>query len=148
MKEFKGRAIIPGNLEGEALVSHIGFNVLSSYMNFLKISENPVICSDQNNKELFGKKLTDAILCIPQVIGSTTAGMIIQAVAAMGGQPKAMLFSRTAESLAIAGVLLADIWENTSIITVDRLGDDFLENVKSGTQISVHEDGTVKIIRS
>ncbi len=104
---------------------------------------NPAPCTDQNNEELFGKILTDTILCIPQVIGSTTAGMLIQTVAAMGCQPRALLFSETAESLAISGVLLADIWENSKIITVDGLGEEFLNTVASGQIIEIKEDGRV-----
>ncbi|TEB07935.1 hypothetical protein Psch_01490 [Pelotomaculum schinkii] len=145
MKEFHGRAVIPGELKGSALVSHTGFNVLASFWKSLTEGQNPSICVDQNNKEFFGKKLTGEILCIPQVVGSTTAGMIIQSVAALGTQPKAMLFSHTAESLAISGVLLADIWENKKIITVDGLGDEFLNYVKGGEQLEITADGTVRI---
>ena len=79
------------------------------------------------------------------MIGSTTAGMLIQTVAAMGIQPKAMLFLATAESLAISGVLLADIWENTKIVTVDGLGERFLESVQEGQTVEVAEDGTVTL---
>jgi len=103
------------------------------------------LCTDQNNPDLFQKDLSGAILCIPQVIGSTTAGMLIQTVAAMGIQPKAMLFSATAESLAISGVLLADIWENTKIVTVDGLGERFLESVQEGQTVEVTENGAVTL---
>lgn len=145
MKEFHGRAVIPGKLKDSVLVTHTGLNVLASFWKSLTEGQNPTICVDQNNSELFQKQLTGKILCIPQVIGSTTAGMVIQAVAALGAEPKAMLFSHTAESLAISGVLLADIWENKKIITVDGLGEEFLESVKNGDQVEIYEDGTVKI---
>ena len=145
MDKFQGRAVIPGQVKGNAMVSKKGFNVLSSYMGALVSNGQPTLCTDQNNPDLFQKDLTGAILCIPQVIGSTTAGMLIQTVAAMGIQPKAMLFLATAESLAISGVLLADIWENTKIVTVDGLGERFLESVQEGQTVEVAEDGTVTL---
>lgn len=146
MEKFQGRAVIPGEIKGNAMVSRKGFNVLSSYMGALVSNGKQTLCTDQNNPDLFQKDLSGAILCIPQVIGSTTAGMLIQTVAAMGIQPKAMLFSATAESLAISGVLLADIWENTKIITVDGLGDSFLETVQEGQTVEVAEDGSVTLL--
>ncbi len=145
MDKFQGRAVIPGQVRGNAMVSKKGFNVLSSYMGALVSNGKQTLCTDQNNPDLFQKDLSGAILCIPQVIGSTTAGMLIQTVAAMGIQPKAMLFSATAESLAISGVLLADIWENTKIVTVDGLGDRFLESVQGGQTVEVAEDGAVTV---
>ena len=145
MDKFQGRAVIPGQVNGIAMVSQKGFNVLSSYMGALVSNGKQTLCTDQNNPDLFKKDLSGAILCIPQVIGSTTAGMLIQTVASMGIQPKAMLFSATAESLAISGVLLADIWENTKIVTVDGLGDRFLESVQEGQMVEVAEDGTVTL---
>ncbi|SEU25644.1 predicted aconitase subunit 2 [Lacrimispora sphenoides] len=145
MDKFQGRAVIPGQVRGNAMVSKKGFNVLSSYMGALVSNGKQTLCTDQNNPDLFQKDLSGAILCIPQVIGSTTAGMLIQTVAAMGIQPKAMLFSATAESLAISGVLLADIWENTKIVTVDGLGDRFLESVQDGQTVEVAEDGAVTV---
>ncbi len=145
MDKFQGRAVIPGQVRGNAMVSKKGFNVLSSYMGALVSNGKQTLCTDQNNPDLFQKDLSGAILCIPQVIGSTTAGMLIQTVAAMGIQPKAILFSATAESLAISGVLLADIWENTKIVTVDGLGDRFLESVQEGQTVEVAEDGAVTL---
>ncbi len=145
MDKFQGRAVIPGQVRGNVMVSKKGFNVLSSYMGALVSNGEQTLCTDQNNPDLFQKDLSGAILCIPQVIGSTTAGMLIQTVAAMGIQPKAMLFSATAESLAISGVLLADIWENTKIVTVDGLGDRFLESVQEGQTVEVAEDGVVTL---
>ena len=145
MKVFHGRSVIPGEAKGKVLVSHQGLNVLAIFMKSMTEGQNPSMGADPNNKELYGKQLTGNIICIPQAIGSTTAGMVIQAVAALGAEPKAILFARTAESLAIAGVLLADIWENKKIITVDGLGNDFLETIQEGDVVVITSDGIVRI---
>lgn len=145
MKSYKGRAIIKGNTTGRVLVSHSGLNVLATYNGVLTNPTAPAICKDSDNKDLYGKDLTGVILCIPQVIGSTTAGMLIQTVAALKKHPKAILFANPIDSLALSGVLLADIWENTKIISVDNLGSDFLDEVSDGQTAEIREDGTVII---
>jgi hypothetical protein len=40
---------------------------------------------------------------------------------------------------------MADIWREERIVTVDSLGDEFLDTVKMGDQISIKEDGTVEV---
>lgn len=142
---FKGRPVLPGNLKGQCIVTHTGFNILASYQkNILKKSKT-VICSDQNNKELFGKEISGKIICLPTTIGSTTGGMVLEATVQLGIGPSAFLFSKHIDSLAAAGVILSDIWVGGRIITVDQLGDEFLTFVKEGMTIEIKEDGTVTV---
>jgi predicted aconitase with swiveling domain len=145
-KTFKGRPILSGDLEGPAMVSHIGLNTLSTYkaVMFGGVSDKAV-CSDGDNKDLYGKDISGAILCIPQTIGSTTGGFVLMGVAKLGLAPKAMLFANHVDSLAIGGLLMADIWMNNRIITVDLLGQDFLDAVNTGDPVKIHEDGTVEV---
>ncbi|MBX7435421.1 DUF126 domain-containing protein [Mycobacterium sp. Y57] len=145
-KSFHGRPILPGSIEGSAMVSHIGLNTLSTYKaNVIGGVTDKAICTDGDNKDLYNKDLNGAILCLPQTIGSTTGGFVLMGVAKMGLAPKAMLFSKHVDSLAIGGLLMADIWMNDRIITIDLLGDDFLEAVNTGDPIEVFEDGRVEI---
>ena len=147
MKTFKGRVVIPGNFKGEALVTKQGFNVLATYQkSLLKKNAKSIIGSDQNNPDVFGKALTGKILCLPQTIGSTTGGMLLQTAADLGLSPAAFLFSKEIDSLAAAGVILADVWQGKAVITIDNLGDSFLDAVKSGNIIEITEDGTVNIL--
>ena len=67
------------------------------------------------------------------------------AVAKMGIAPKAMLFANHIDSLASAGLLMADIWMDKRVITIDLLGQDFLDAVSTGEPIKVYEDGRVEI---
>ena len=145
-KTFHGRPILTGKVEGSATVSHIGLNTLSTYkpIIFGGVTDKAV-CSDGDNKDLYGKDITGAILCLPQTIGSTTGGFVLMAVAKMGLAPKAMLFANHIDSLAAAGLLMADIWMEKRIITIDLLGQEFLDAVNAGDPISVQEDGTVEI---
>jgi Uncharacterized conserved protein len=147
IREFKGRPIAAGNVKGEAVVSHQGFNTLASCQKSAMAGKSEIIVSDQNNPDLFNKLLTGKMLCLPLTIGSTTGGMILQTICALNMHPKAMLFSETADSLATSGLVLAKVWEKQFIVGVDRLGADFLSYVKDGDIIEVKEDGTVTVTR-
>ena len=132
-KVFKGRPVVAGAINGkEAVVTHTGFNTLASFQKSALKKAKQVICSDQNNPELYEKNLTDRVICLPKTIGSTTGGMVLYSVCALNIHPCAMLFSETIDSLAAAGVVLADIWTDSSIVAVDNLGDEFLNYVKDG----------------
>lgn len=146
MKEFKGRVIAPGNWEGEAVVTRQGFNTLATFQKSAMANKSEVIAADQNNADLFGKNITGKALCLPITIGSTTGGLVIQTVCAMGINPKCFLFSEHIDSLAASGIVLARVWENSGVIAVDKLGEEFLNTVQTGDRIKVTEDGTVTIL--
>lgn len=146
MKTFKGRVIAKGNFKGEAAVTHSGFNTLASFQKSALMNKKNVIVSDQNNKELFNKDITGKILCLPITIGSTTGGLVIQTVCEMGINPKAFLFSESIDSLAASGIVLAKVWQNSDVICIDRFGKEFLDTVKTGDTLEIHEDGTVDIL--
>ena len=146
MKEFKGRVIAPGNWEGEAVVTRQGFNTLATFQKSAMANKSEVIAADQNNADLFGKNITGKALCLPITIGSTTGGLVIQTVCAMGINPKCFLFSEHIDSLAASGIVLARVWENSDVIAVDKLGEEFLNTVQTGDRTKVTEDGTVTIL--
>ena len=143
--EFKGRVILEGDAELEAVVTRQGFNTLASCQKSAMAKKDKIICSDQNNPDIYNLDITGKALCLPKTIGSTTGGMVLQTVADMGIAPAAMLFAEEIDSLAASGVLLADIWNSHRIITIDNLGNDFLSAVETGKAVSIKKDGTVII---
>ena len=148
MKVFKGRVVAPGNVTAEAVVSHAGLNTLASFQGALQFGDKKATCGDQNNPDLYNKQMAGKALCLPQTIGSTTGGLVLYCACAMGRQPAAMLFSMPIDSLAGAGVVIADVWlndEKAKMVVVDSLGDEFLNYVKDGMSIAVKEDGTVEV---
>jgi predicted aconitase with swiveling domain len=102
-------------------------------------------CTDSSNKELYGKDISGAILCTTTTVGSTMGGMCLMGMKSIGVGPEALLFSKPIDTLAAAGVLMADVWKNQRIVTVDMLGDEFLKTVQMGDPISIQEDGTVVV---
>jgi len=146
MKTFKGRVVAKGNVTAPALVSHGGLNTLASFQKALQFGDKTATCGDQNNPDLYGKKMCGKALCLPRTIGSTTGGLVLYCAASMHRQPACMLFSEPIDSLAAAGAILADIWlEGVSMPVIDSLGEEFLEYVKDDMNITVKEDGTVEV---
>ena len=148
MKQFQGRVITPGEVTAEAVVTTEGFNTLASFQMALQFGDKEVKCGDQSNKQLYGKPLLGKALCLPQTIGSTTGGLVIYCACSMGRQPACMLFSQPIDSLAGAGVILADIWlkgDHTKMPVIDSLGDEFLDYVKDGMTVTIKADGIVEV---
>ena len=145
-KEFKGRVICKGSYEGECVVSRQGLNTLATFQKSALKNAKKIIGSDQNNPDVFGKNLTGIALILPQTIGSTTGGLVIQTICQMGINPAVLLFSEEIDSLAASGVILAKNWENSNIIAIDKLGKDILSEIKTGDKIKISEDGTVSLL--
>ncbi|MDD6732983.1 MAG: DUF126 domain-containing protein [Lachnospiraceae bacterium] len=146
MREFKGRVVAPGTIEAKALVSHGGLNTLASFQKALQFGDKQATCGDQNNPDLYGKRMAGKALCLPRTIGSTTGGLVLYCACSMKRQPACMLFSEPIDSLAAAGAILADVWlEDVTMPVIDSLGEDFLSYVKDDMTITIKEDGVVCI---
>ena len=150
MKSFKGRVVVPTgdgkDIHAEALVSTRGFNTLASFQKALMFGDKTAKCSDQNNPDIYGKVMMGKALCLPQTIGSTTGGMVLFCAAVMQRQPACLLFSKPIDSLAAAGAILAGVWTDNPMLTIDSLGDEFLTAVKSGSMLKAGNDGTVEVV--
>ena len=143
---FKGRVLIPGELEGEALVSKQPFNTTASYFeNMFGGNTETAPCTDANNPELYKTDLKGAIMCTPQTVGSTMGAGAIMGMNQLGVGFQAMLFSSHIDSIAAGGLIIDEIWNDNKVITIDLLGDDFMEAVKTGDKIKISEDGTVEV---
>ena len=149
MRVFTGRIVAPGTVTAPAVVSHGGLNTLASFQGALQFGDKKATCGDQNNPDLHGKELAGKALCLPMTIGSTTGGLVLYCACAMGRQPACMLFSKPIDSLAGAGVILADVWlgdqASAKMPVIDSLGEEFLEYVKDGMKITIKEDGIVTV---
>ena len=145
-KTFKGRPLLGGNLKGKALASKQPFNTTGSYLdNLFGGNSTSAPCTDPNNKDFYKKELGGAILCFTTTVGSSLGGASLMGVGSLGVGPKAMLFSEHVDSVSLAGLLMDDIWNGRRVITIDLLGDDFLEAVKTGDLVAIKEDGTVEV---
>ena len=145
-KTFKGRPLIPGKLEGKALASKHPFNVTASYLeNLFAGNTKTAPCTDAVNEEWSGKNLAGGILCFPTAVGSTMGGATLMGVGSLGLGPQACLYGGPVDSVSVAGLIIDNVWNDRSVITIDMLGDEFLDAVKTGDPISIMEDGTVEV---
>lgn len=146
MKTFQGRVVAKGKVTAPALVSHRGLNTLASFQKALQFGDKDATCGDQDNKDLFGKKMAGKALCLPKTIGSTTGGLVIYCACSLKRQPACMLFSEPIDSLAAAGAILSDVWlDDVSMPVIDSLGEEFLSYVKDDMEIIVEDGGLVKV---
>jgi predicted aconitase with swiveling domain len=145
---FTGRVVIKGEAAGPVLVSATGFNALASYHAVVDGNSLAAICSDAENPDLYGQNLQDKIICAPGSVGSTTAGPCWDRIAELGLAPRAMLFAGNIDSTTAGGLILAQVWRDTNIICIDRLGEAFLEQVRSAIKVQVTTDGQVCITAS
>lgn len=146
VKKFQGRPALGGDAQGQAAVSDLGFNATASYMHVLFENSNSGVCKDHDNTAIYGLDLAGRILCIPKTIGSSAAAGMYMVLAERGIAPKAMLFAEHIDSIAACGLIMADVWaEGDRIITVDQLGDEFLNSVETGNQVKIEADGSVSV---
>jgi predicted aconitase with swiveling domain len=144
---YKGRPLIRGEIWGEAVVSRRPVNTLAVFMKSVIFFSGKAIGGDPNNTDLFKQQINGNILCLPDSTGSTTAGLVIMSLVKKGLAPGALLFSKSIDSLAVSGVILSDVWIKHTIITIDRLGNDFLDNVETGDDIEISYDGSIGIYK-
>ena len=145
MPVFQGRAILPGTVEGRAMVSRKGFNTYASFFTSIHEPTGQAVCADSNNPDLFGRNLAGSIICLPGTIGSTSSGAVWQRLANWNITPLAMLFSKSIDPLAAGGLVVADVWAGKRIVVVDRLGDEFLRAVNTGDNVCIAISGEVVI---
>ncbi len=145
-KTFQGRPVLPGKLNGKALVSKQPFNLTGSYLKNMFAGETKTApCTDSTNKELYEKDLKGAIICTPQTVGSTMGAGTIMMLSELGVQPQAWLFSSHIDSISAGGLIMDDVWNKKRVITIDLLGDEFLEAVMTGDPITIKVEGTVEV---
>ena len=145
-KIFQGRPVLSGKLKGKALVSKQPFNLTGSYLKNMFAGETKTApCTDTANKELYEKDLKGAIICTPQTVGSTMGAGTVMMLSELGVQPQAWLFSSHIDSISAGGLIIDDVWNGKRVITIDLLGDEFLEAVKTGDSITISDDGTVEV---
>lgn len=137
---IKGRGLVPGMAEGEALVSREslvwshGVDPASGKIDDVRVS----VC---------GESVKDKILIYPLGKGSTSGATWMLETVRCGNGPAAIINKET-ELIIVAGALLSEKLYGKTIPVVDRLSQDPAEVIQTGDWVRVDgEKGTVEIIK-
>lgn len=133
---LKGRGLIGGIAEGEALVSKEsmvwahGVVPTTGYVNDKRIT-------------IYGQCIKDKILIYPLGKGSTTSSAWMLETTRNGNAPKAIINHQT-ELIILSGAVLSEALYNVNIPVVDHLDQIPDDVIESGDWVKV--DGTTGIV--
>ncbi|MGQ9695802.1 MAG: DUF126 domain-containing protein [Thermodesulfobacteriota bacterium] len=131
---LKGRRIIGGMAEGEAIVTRQPVSFLGG------VNPDQGIIVEKGH-ELEGKSITNKIFIFPHGKGSTAGPYIIYAMAKRRTAPAAMI-NLEAEPIIAVGAAMGNI------PLIDRLDQNPLEIISSGDQVKINGDaGIVEVIK-
>lgn len=113
---LKGRVIVEGRCEGEALVSMKPISFLGGVN-----PENGEIV--EKNHDLHGECIRDKVLCFPHGHGSTVGSYVLYSLAKKKLAPKAII-NQKADPVVAVGAIIADVPMMDQVdITRIRTGD-------------------------
>lgn len=137
---LKGRKVVGGVVEGEALVSRDplvwshGVDPATGKIDDVRVALN-------------GTKVTDKVLVYPYGKGSTSSSTWMLETFRYNNGPKAILNMETEGMIAIGSILAKKLYGSVAPI-VDRFDKDIMDIVETGDWIKVDgENGIVEIIK-
>ena len=137
---LKGRGLLGGIVEGEALVT-------KKYFGFTH-GVNPATgeISDERH-EWRGLNLKGKVLIYPFGKSSSSGALWILETVRLGNAPVAII-NAEAEPITGGGCILAEMLYDRPIVLVDRLDRNPCEEIKSGDYVRVNgESGVVEILK-
>jgi predicted aconitase with swiveling domain len=137
---LKGRSIVKGYAEGEALVSNQFFGFTHG------VEPKTGRIADERH-EWLGKNVNGKVLVFPYGKSSSSGGLFILEMIRCGNGPAAVINVET-EPVIGAGFIMAKIFYGKEIPVIDRLNKNPVEQIKTGDHLIVNGDeGIVKIIK-
>jgi uncharacterized protein len=124
--EIKGRGIVPGRVEGEALVSR---ETISGWGG-IDPATGTII---ERRHELFGVCFTGKVLVFPGAKGSSGWSGFFQATRLLGTAPLAMVVTTLSTKSALGAVV-------TRVPTISELAEDPVRIVRTGDRVVVDAD--------
>ncbi|HEY9522058.1 MAG TPA: DUF126 domain-containing protein [Thermopolyspora sp.] len=124
--EIKGRGIVPGYAEGEALVSH---ETISGWGGIDPASGTII----ERRHELFGVCFTGKVLVFPGAKGSSGWSGFFQSTRLLGTAPLALVFTTLTTKAALGAVV-------TRVPTMSEFDRDPVELINTGDRVIVDAD--------
>jgi len=131
---IRGRVVIKGSAEGEALVSHEPLSFWGGY----DYRTGEII---DRRHPLSGQIASGRVLAVPFARGSsTTTAVLLEAVRA-GTAPAAIVTTGIDSFFALASIVADEMYaEPIPLIALEL--DDFAR-LRTGARVRIHEDGTI-----
>jgi predicted aconitase with swiveling domain len=123
---IRGRGIVPGRAEGEALVSH---ETISGWGGIDPATGSII----ERRHELFGVCFTGKVLVFPGAKGSSGWSGFFQATRLLNTAPMAMVFTTLSAKSALGAVV-------TRIPTISELNEDPVRIIHTGDRVVVDAD--------
>ncbi|MEM2735566.1 MAG: DUF126 domain-containing protein [Candidatus Bathyarchaeia archaeon] len=136
---LKGRGLVPGRAEGEALVSPMAFG----FWHGIDPRTGEIV--DERNP-LRGKNAAGKVLVFPYGRGSTGGSSVFLEAVRCKAAPCAIV-NIESEPIVTIGALMAKEFYGRSIPIVDRLDRNPLEVIESGDMVVVDGDRGEVIVR-
>lgn len=131
---IRGRVVIKGSAEGEALVSHEPLSFWGGY----DYRTGEII---DRRHPLSGHIAAGRVLAVPFARGSsTTTAVLLEAVRA-GTAPAAIVTTGVDSFFALASIVADEMYAKP--IPLIALEPDDFARLRTGAQVRIHEDGTI-----
>jgi len=144
-KNFEGRSLSRGIVEGEAIITSQPFSISAAFT-FPLIQKSPKCKVADRTHELYRKDVKDKILIFPYPIGTTTLGFVLLETIVREIGPKAIICEQ-GEPLMSSGALIADIFYNKKFPIIDQISFTDLSTIENGKMLRVNgNEGYVEII--
>lgn len=126
---LRGRKVVPGVVEGEALVSH---ETISGWGGIDPVKGIII----ERRHELFGVSFTGKILVFPGAKGSSGWSGFFQSTRLLGTAPLAMLFTHLTTKVALGAVV-------TRVPSMTDFDRDPVELIRTGDRVRVDADAGI-----
>lgn len=140
MKEWKGRVLVEGTAEGEAIVTDQPFGFFGG------VDPTTGVIIDAWH-ELHGQSIKDKIFIFPEGRGSTVGAAIILELVRTSSAPSAILNNKS-EIITVAGGVIAEAFYGKALPMVDSFDCDITKEIRTGDYVRIMADGTVTVIKS
>jgi predicted aconitase with swiveling domain len=133
---MQGRALVPGEAEGEGLVTG---EPLSFWGGYDQVTGEII----DRRHPLSGQNASGRILALPGSRGSSTTTAVLLEAVRRGTAPAAILTRNADSFLALASIVADELYQR-SVPVVALSAQDFAA-VQTGDWISVHADGSIEV---
>lgn len=130
---MRGRRVVPGVIEGEALVSH---ETISGWGG-IDPAKGIII---ERRHELYGQSFAGRILVFPGAKGSSGWSGFFQATRLSGTAPIGMIFTTITTKVALGAVV-------TRVPSITALDRDPVEVIKTGDWVRLDADNGIVTVR-